>query len=216
MDKSKIMEYMQKYEKRVTPFGDQFEFKLGICYIRLGEYEKAQIMFERSILSMFAPPMFWKKSAQPHWLVDIFILSKRQDLLEDVIRELDIYRSGRLGNSLVACYSYAVADLLSLTSKNISREINCLTKNPKIKMTFAWGSALQGVIGKDQVSFDLALENVLAVHKGQATHGGLRETPEGWLCMPAMTLIYLAMRQNLLINIINEYVDARYIKYLYG
>ena len=216
MDNSKILHYVQNYKKRDTPYRDQFDFQLGICYIRLCEYEKAQIMFEKNMLSMLTPPMLWKKSAQPHWLVDIFILSKRQDLLENVIRELGIYRSDRLGNSFVACYSYAVADLLSLTSKDISREINCLMKNPKIKMAIAWGSAFQAVIVQDQASFDLALEDVLAIHKGQATHGGLRETPEGWLCMPAMTLIYLALRQNLLININNEYVDVRYIKYLYG
>jgi hypothetical protein len=216
MDKPKALQFVKNFTSMTTAYGHQFDFKLGICYIILRNYEKAQMFFDTCALSMFTHPKFWEDSGQPNRLIDIFILSKQRDLLDDIVRELIAYKSNRYGRSYVACYSYAVADLLISPQKDISTEIVYLLKNPKIKIATALGYSLQAIIENDQISFGFALESILAIHKGQATHGALRETPEGWLCMPAMTLIYLAMKQNFQININSEYLDAGYIKYLYG
>jgi hypothetical protein len=47
-----------------------------------------------------------------------------------------------------------------------------------------------------------------------AKFGGLRETPEGFLCLPAMSLSKMALERDLLISVESEYLSKGYLDYL--
>jgi hypothetical protein len=215
MDKIKINEFIKDFKRGNTPYGDQFDFKLGICYVLLGDFKQAQSLFETSFLGMFSPPIFWKKSSQAYRLIDICILSGRLDLLGDVIRELQEFKSDPTGDSPAAHYSYAVAGLLSPATKNINDDIEVLLKHPRFKISIAWGNVLQAVVTQNQPLFDLGLADLIQVHKGQATHGDLRWSPDGWLCLSAMSLIHLGLKENLKVNVTSDYISPEYLEFLY-
>jgi hypothetical protein len=47
-----------------------------------------------------------------------------------------------------------------------------------------------------------------------AKHGDLRWTAEGLLCMPAMSLAYVARKRDLKVEIENDYLSIGYLEYL--
>jgi len=214
MERSKITKYLKTYKKRTTPYRNQLDFQLAICYTLLGEYDQAQRLYENNFLDMFASPKLWKKSGQPYWLIDICVLSGRLDLLADVKSELNDYKSDKLGNSPAALYANAMTDLLLSSKSDISISIFGLLKDPRIKICIALGEALNSIIANNQPAFESALINLLEVHEGQATRGSLRSTPEGWLCMSAMSLAYVAQLHNFQVKVVNDYLNLGYLEFL--
>jgi hypothetical protein len=218
MNLKKINEYLIK-QKNAPKIYEQDYFYLAICEIILGNYPKAKNLFTESIIAMFGTNSFWRASSQPNWLVDIAILSGRSDLYPSVLEELTLYRlsstkSKPVGNSPMAHYCYSVMEIACPNSGNISEWIKDLIKRPKYKDLYAAGLALQAILSKDQASFISSLHLILKAHEGQAKHGDLRWSPEGWLCLPAMTLSFLACQKNLKVEIDNEYLSLGYLAYL--
>ena len=99
-------------------------------------------------------------------------------------------------------------------SGKISEWIQDSLKRPKYKDLYAAGLALQGILNRDQGSFISSLQLLLKAHEGQAKHGDLRWTPEGWLCLSAMTLSFLAFQQGLKVDLENDYLSKGYLAYL--
>ena len=81
-----------------------------------------------------------------------------------------VYRSG-------SALEFAGVDKLYKTHQ--FDDIKGILKHPRFKIAMAWGHALQALIKQNQQSFDFALLDVLNIHKGQAIHGELRQTPAG-------------------------------------
>ncbi len=147
-------------------------------------------------------------------LVDICVLAGRADLYPAVLKELNLYHLDYRGNSLVALYSYALMELLLASGNDITECIQVLLKRPKVKDTFAIGRVLQAIVKEDQALFHEASVNLLKAHEGMAKHGALRETAEGLLCMPAMSLAYIARKHGLKVDIENDYLSIGYLEYL--
>jgi len=76
------------------------------------------------------------------------------------------------------------------------------------------GEAIRAIVEHDQTAFDAALGGLLRVHQGKAKFGGLRETPEGFLCLPGMSLSALALERGLEVNPESEYLSKGYLDYL--
>ena len=47
-----------------------------------------------------------------------------------------------------------------------------------------------------------------------AKFGGLRETPEGYLCLPAMALAKVAIDRGMAVGVENEYLSKGYLEFL--
>ena len=218
MDIKKINEYLRKYENEPKVF-EQDYFKLAICYAQLSNYRKAKELFSDSLTAMFGSNPYWRASSQPNWLVDVAVLSGRSDLYPSVLEELTLYRlsstkSNPIGNSPIAHYCYSVMEILYPGSGNISDWIKGLVKRPKYKDMYAIGLVIQAITSKNQILFTNSLQLLLKAHEGQAKYGELRLTPEGWVCLPAMTLSYLANQRNLKLEVENEYLPLGYLSYL--
>ena len=215
MHQKKINEYLMKHENMQKVY-EQDYFRLAICEIILGNYPKAREHLSRSMTVMLGSNPFWRKSGQPNWLVDIAILSGRSELYPSVVEELTVYRvtpskSGPIGSSPMAHYCYSVMEILLPSSKNISEWIKDLKKRPKYKDLYYAGFVLQAILDGDQAAFTQSLQLLLKAHEGMAKYGDLRLTPEGWLCLPAMTLSYLACQKSLKVEIENEYLSLGYL-----
>jgi len=67
--------------------------------------------------------------------------------------------------------------------------MNLKPERPKtVRIYFVMAKTLRAIVDQDQPAFYLALDEWLGAHRGQAKYGGLRETPEGYLCLSAMSL----------------------------
>lgn len=86
-------------------------------------------------------------------------------------------------------------------------------KTPKVQR-FAIGQTLEAIVAQDQAAFDSALASLLKAHQGMAKRGSLRETATGLLCLPAMSLAYVALKYHLKVEIVNDYFSGEYLGYL--
>jgi tetratricopeptide (TPR) repeat protein len=213
MEQSRIMKLLNDYQRILKPENDQLKFFLAICQVQLGDYEEARRLFEKSYFGMFKT-QYWKGTSQPNLLVDICIMSGRPDHYAEAVQELNLYRMSRRRDSLVALYAYALMELLIPSGQDITTWIQGLLKKPKVKDTFAMGQILRAFVEGDQILFHEASATLLKAHEGMAKHGALRETAEGLLCMPAMSLAYVALKRNFKIEIDNDYFSIGYLEYL--
>src|SRR5258708_18977328 len=144
MDREKITKYLivPPYLSTKT---DEGAFLLAICHVQLGNYMEAKRLFEKAITAMLEEPRPHWKAARPHWLVDVCILSGRDDLYADVRRELDLFRQGGKGNSLLFLYSNTVMEMLLPSGEDETGQIKVLLKYPKIKVWYEVGLAMQSL-----------------------------------------------------------------------
>lgn|ERR1700690_1002402 len=212
MDREKITKYLNAPPLSKTT--DEGAFLPGICHVQLGNFSEAKRLFESAIVAMLqASRPFWKAS-HPDWLVDVCVLADRDDLYADVRQALDRFGLEKSTRSLLFLYSNSVMELLLPSGEGITRQVQGLLKYPKIKMWHAVGLALQAIDNRDSLTLNGMLEKVLQAHEGQVKHGGLRETAEGLLCMPAMSLAYTALKQDLRIELDNDYLPLGYLNHL--
>ena len=185
----------------------------AICLTQLGHHADAKHLYGLAILS-FLTDGFWRTTSEPNLLVDTCVLADRLDLCPRVLGELEAYKLDPRGTSLVALYAYAVVRLVGDRDEEAREHVPGLLAVPRVKDTYAMGKTIQAIIEGDQPSFDAALEELLKAHRGQAKFGGLRETPEGYLCLPAMSLSKLAWEKGMTINAESEYLSKGYLEYL--
>jgi hypothetical protein len=75
-----------------------------------------------------------------------------------------------------------------------------------------WGP--QQVQGGDLLDHAGGFSDLLLAHRGMAKFGGLRETPEGYLCLPAMALSKVALDCGMVVNVESEFFSQGYLEYL--
>jgi hypothetical protein len=212
MDKSKITYFLNNYP---SILGDEGAFRLGNCYVQLGDFSEAQRQYERSIVNMFGVRPAWKGSGLVDWLVDTCVLSGREDLLTKVFEELEGYKKVQYGgDSALAMYAYGLMELLLPSGWDISVSIKALLKKPKWKLTYAAGQVLQSIVDENSLALNTTLLSLLKAHEGSVKHGELRETAEGLICMQAMALAYAALKRNMYVEIENEYFSKGYLDFL--
>jgi hypothetical protein len=213
LDRAKVLRYLNDYEQILKPEDDQDKFYPAICQVQLANYTEAQQLFEKSCMGMLKTGL-WKGTSQPNWLVDICLLSGRADLYPMVLQELEVYKTDRRGNSLVALYAYTLIELLAPSGTDGMVWIQGLLKKPGVKDTFAMGQVLQAIVTEQQSSLDTALARLLEAHEGIAKHGSLRDSAEGLLSMAAMSLAYVALKRNFRVEIENDYLSIAYLEHL--
>jgi hypothetical protein len=221
IDYRRLKRLLLYYEREYSKGWDDFKFFNAICYVQLGNFAKARRLFEISFTAMFSPPLFWRDSGQPHWLVDVCVLSGRKNRYADVIDELEAYKLNPPGSpsaaiSYAALYAYSVIELLAPSGTDIGGLIEGLLKRPKSEDGYGMGQTLRAIIRNDQPALDEGLGNLLKAHEGMAKRGGMRKTAEGFLCLPAMTLAYMALQRNLKVELENDYLSLGYLQFLAG
>jgi tetratricopeptide (TPR) repeat protein len=209
----------KKYEQALEFFGQPPHYSsdqlmVAICLTQLGKYPNAQHFYDLALEGFLKDRRAWHGSSQPNWLVDTYVLANRPGLYSQVREEIEAYRQDRRGGSLVALYSYALVRLVSDEDRDADDYVPGLLKDPKIKWTFGMGKTIKAIIERDQQAFDAALDGLLKAHRGMAKFGGLRETPEGFLCLPAMSLSKMALERGMKINSESEYLSKGYLEYL--
>jgi hypothetical protein len=218
MNQNKVAEYLLENIHKKKLF-EQDYFDLGICEVVLGNFSNAMNYFVSAVTRMFEDRPYWRASSQVNWLVEISVLSGRTEIFPSVLEELRIYqlsstKSHPGGNSPLAHYCYSVMEILYPSSGKLDEWIGDLLKRPKYKDLYAAGLTLQSIRNHDQSGFNQSFQMLLKVHEGQAKLGGLRWSPQAWLCLHAMTLAYLAVKKDLEVTVSNEYFSLGYLKFL--
>jgi hypothetical protein len=182
----------------------------------LGNFDQAQRFFEKSMDGMFNPITLWKGTGQVDWLVVVCILAGTTSLYPKVRQALDDYAQTKTTENFYLYFANVVMELLLPLGTDTAKLIEALLSKPKFKDTYTSGLVLQAILNHDQSNFTKALEQLLKVHEGKAIHGELRSTPEGLLCMPAMALAYIAIKNKLKIEIENDYLSIDYLDRITG
>lgn len=211
----------QVYEKaldswRGFPDYPAMSLMIAICLTQLGNYRKANRAYRRTLKRFLKDRRAWHGSSQPNWLVDTLVMANRPRMCRKVFDEIEAYKSDYRGDSLVAHYSYALVNLICGCDSEAAKHIPMLLARPKYKWLYAAGAVIQAVIDRDQLAFGEALNQLLKAHQDMAKLGGLRETPEGFLCLPGMALSKMALERALKIETHSEYLSIGYLEYLSG
>jgi tetratricopeptide (TPR) repeat protein len=191
---------------------------VGICFTKLGNFELAEAWYERSLEASLRTRHLWYQYGTVPDLLDPYMLTRRSDLKDRVIREVKEWQTefgSRAGQRIaVAQYAYAVASLLSGADAEALQYVPLLTSSTRIRWGYAVGWLINAVARRDQAQFEESLEAFLKVHARMARFGVLRETPEGFLCLPAMSLTRLAMDRGMSVDSESEYLSLDYLAYL--
>lgn len=189
------------------------QLMVAICMTQLRRYPDAMHGYSLALQHSLAD-RFWHRTSRPNWLVDVYSLANQPDLYPKVLKEVEDYKLDYRGESLVAIYAYAIVCLLSSADQEAQSYVPELLKKHKVKWTFAIGKTIEAIVECNQLNFDVALGDLLKAHRGMAKFGRLRETPEGFLCLPAMSLSKLALGRGMEVRAESEYLSMGYLDYL--
>jgi tetratricopeptide (TPR) repeat protein len=208
----------ERYEQALKVFSEPptnsgKQLMVAICLTKLGDYLNAQHFYTQSLRSSLQDRL-WHLSGEPSRLVDTYVLADLSDVLPEVLHEVEEYKLDPRGDSLLPLYAYALACLIMSRDEKAGDYVAGLIKKPKIKDTFAMGTTIKAIIGRNQAEFDAALDDLLRAHRGRAKFGALRETPEGFLCLPAMSLAKMALQRSMNVKSESEYMSKGYLDYL--
>jgi hypothetical protein len=208
-----IIEYKKAFREHAY---DYMALCLGNCYIRLDDYEMSRGWFIESCKNMFREKSSWKISGSPNYLVDVWVMSNISGFETKIKEELDSFQKDRYGgNSPIANYAYCIWKLISSEDTLEEKDYSSLLKlGDRHKYGFYLGRSLKSISTQNNSLFLESLRDLLKAHERSAKHGKLRETPEGLICLSAMTLGLIASKRGMTINIECEYFSMGYLKFL--
>ena len=215
---------LQKYKNdldvyRAEPNSSWSRLKVALCYIKLHDFTSAQIncLAALNTCSFRNEPGYriFVATSEIEKIAELYLLAGQPPaFLPQLVAELESYKQDARGNSLVAHYAYALLALLQNNDDQALRHVDDLKKYPKEKDIFAAGEMIQAIGKRDQLQFKQSLNDLLRAHCGKAKFGGLRETPERYICLSAMCLIKLARERGFVVNVENEYLSLPYLEFL--
>jgi tetratricopeptide (TPR) repeat protein len=209
----------QRYQQALETWGNDPDtgstrLMVAICYTQLGEYPQAKLHYGRALDVFLRNRKDWHGMSLPDRLVDTYILAGQPDVYPQVSAEIEAYKLDYRGASPLALYAYAVLCLVTGKDQEAGSYVPGLLKRPKYKWITALGATIKAIIERDQASFDQALQGLLLAHRGMAKFGDLRESPEGFLSLAAMSLSKMALDRGMAINAESEYLSKGYLSYL--
>ena len=213
-----MLDAREKYERSLEvwskpPSSSGKQLMVAICLTKLGRFPDARRSYSTSLQSALEDRL-WHLSGEINRLVETFLLSNESELLPRVLDEVEVYKLDPRGNALLPLHTYGLVCLLCGKDERANDYVPGLLKKPRIKDTFAMGGTIKSIIERDQAGFDAALGGLLNAHRGKAKFGGLRETPEGYLCLPAMSLARLALERGMQVELASEYLSREYLNYI--
>jgi hypothetical protein len=209
----------QRYERELAVFGQPSsdpgkQLMAAICLTQLKRYPNALHFYRLAVQGYVKNRRMWHGTSQPDDLVNALTLADQPEFYPQVREETETYKIDPRGDAPVALYSYALVRLIAHEDEAAGDYVPGLFKTPKIKDTFATGKVIKTIIERDQLVFESALEDLLKAHQGMAKFGSLRETPRGFLCLPAMSLSKMALERGMEVNVESEYLSKGYLAYL--
>lgn len=203
------------YQKEPSTWGGT-KLKTAICLTMLQDYPAAREAFRLTLDDfLHSASKAWLGTNQPNWLADTCILADQSEFYEQAYRDIvEAYKTRSTGAAPINVYARALLQLAIYEDANALAYAHGIPSKPGLKDLFAAGQAMRAIVERNQTALDSALVIVLQAHRGMAKFGGLRETPEGYLCLPAMALAKVAMDRGMAVNVESEYLVKGYLEYL--
>jgi len=203
------------YRNEPQPWGST-KLKIAICLTMLQDYPAAREAFRLTLDDFLnSVQKAWLITNQPNWLADTCVLADQPDTYEQAYHMIDeAYATHPSRTAPVNVYARALLRLAIGEDTEALRHVRGIPAKPELKDLYAAGQAVQAIVDRNQADFDHALVTLLQAHRGMAKFGGLRETPEGYLCLPAMALSKVALDRSMAVNVESEYLSKGYLEYL--
>jgi len=207
-----------KYRQALEVFGSRaksanFRLMVALCRIKLEDYRQALQDYQAVLVGMLRNRRSWFGMSMPYLLVNAYAMAYLPDLYPQVDAEIEAYKKVPEGDAPMAHTAYAEMHLLRGESEEALAHVPAILKRPKYKDVYAVGLVVQAIANRRQEDFDAALAQLLQAHRGQAKFGQLRESPEGYLCLHAMTLVRVAQEYGLTVTSDSEYLSLPYLAY---
>lgn len=188
----------------------ELSFFWGNCYLRKKEFVLACKYYKESIYACLNNPhSLWYGSGQLNWLVDILILSGKLDLAEEVEAKISMFFEEPQHDTWpVSFYAFSIIRLVQVKSPGFW--VDKLLEDPKNRDAINLGKVLEGLVNNDEMGFNTALDELLRVHDRRVKYGALRETPEGFICMDGMAMVFLAQKRGIPVSFESEYIVPNY------
>ena len=220
MNKAKDMrqhylDHLAFYQNESGTWGGT-KLKIAICLTMLRDYPAAREAFRFTLDNFLrSASRAWLGTNQPNWLADTCVLADQPEFYEQAYQDIiEAYRMRPTGAAPVNMYARALLRLAVYADDEALAYVQRIPSKPGLKDLFAAGQAMQAITKRNQTSLDSALAVVLQAHRGMAKFGGLRETPEGYLCLPAMALAKVAIDRGMAVGVENEYLSKGYLEFL--
>ncbi len=211
----RCLDHLAFYQKELRPWGDT-KLKTAICLTMLQDFPAARDAFRITLDDFLnATNKAWLGTNQPNWLADTCILAGQPEFYGRAYSMIDqAYAAHPLGAAPIILYARAILLLaIGEEAKTLVYARNIPSK-PGLKDLHAAGQAARAIMEGNQADLDAALVVMLQAHRGMAKFGGLRETPEGYLCLPAMALAKVAVDRGMSVNVESEYLSKGYLEYV--
>lgn len=207
-----------KYRQALEVFGRYPDrpyerLMVALCRIKLEDYHQALQDYRAALMGMLKNRRSWFDPGMPDFVVNAYAMAYLPDLYVQVDAEIEAYKNGPKGDAPMAHTAYAEMHLLRGQSEEALAHISAMLKRPKYKDVYAVGLVVQAIANRRQEDFDAAFAQLLLAHRGQAKFGQLRESPEGYLCLHAMTLVRVAQEYGLTVTSDSEYLSLPYLAY---
>lgn len=214
----KVRALIDRYKQALEYFSQQPDISanqlmVAICLTKLERYAEAK-RFYGSALHAMLKDRWWHRIGQPDWLVNTYVLAGEGSLYSRVLKEIEDYKLDYRGDSLYAFYAYGAVYLLDSKDSQAWDYVPKLLAKPRVKLTFSAGKVIEAILEQSQPAFDAAFDGLLKAHRGMAKFGDLRESPEGFLSLWAMSLTKIALQRGLLVDTESEYLSKAYLDYL--
>jgi len=213
----KYVSYCQRVENDTRDVPMNYLYA-AICRMQYGQYKLARKLFTKATLKFVEQPKLWQGAGEPNQMVDSYILADQRHLFPLVDGILSQYRSHERSWTHWSQYAFAVWHLVRNEDETALEFLDAMLteKNKReFKIMYAMGMTVQAVAERSQEKFDLALAELIETHSRAEKWGWYRDTPEGFVCLPGLSLSKLAMERDLHVNIESEYLPMRYLEYLF-
>jgi hypothetical protein len=192
----------------------ELRFFWGNCYLRKKNYLLANKCYKESIVACLENQhQIWYASGLVSWVVDILILSGKLELIEKVEAEVSkFFQQPQHDTWPISFYAFSIIDLVQ--NKRRDFWIKKLLGDKKNLEPYILGTNLNAIINNDEKDFNIALLQLLKIHDKKVKYGALRESPEGFISMDGMSLVFLAQKRGIHVLIENEYIFPDYFNNL--
>ena len=190
----------------------------AICHTQYKQYKLARRLFVKATLKFVEQPKLWQGAGQPNQMVDSYILANQRHLFPSVNGILKHYKNHENSWTHWSQYAFAVWQLVKTEDVRAIEFLDAMLteRNRKeFKVMYAMGLTVQAVAERSQEKFDLALAELIDAHARAEKWGWYRDTPEGFVCLPGLSLSKLAMERDLVVNVESEYLPMGYLEYLF-
>jgi hypothetical protein len=188
----------------------------GLCQVKIGDYRKAHDLFISAIEVNLKSHQTTRHSF-PWDAIYLYSLTGDFRYLSTLISQLYTFKEQSMAPfSPAALFCYLFIDQIQPQFPERDNWINKLISYEKRKADdiYPIGYCYKAILENDIPTFEKYIKVLLTKHGKSSKFGQLRETPEGYYCMDATSLLFISINKHKNMDIDDMYLPVKYLQWL--